>query len=298
MLYMNISEPSRKLYENAFKRLEKANFNQQMTIEEIEEIVNNFKVKDKPIKKQTRNNYLKSIIYAHKINKINLEKNLISQIQDLMKSNNEEYINNQKKGILNESLSKNYLEWTDIISIFKSKIINDNDIKNIFIVALYILQPPRRLKDFIKMKVVKRRDKKLNKDFNYLVNTKYPVFIYSNYKTSKTYGTQEIFIESTQLIDLMKNYIDSYHIKSNNLLFPNGEEDFKKSLRETFHKYCGKYISVSILRHSYITYATKYNLLDLLQERENLSLMMGHSINTQLQYYINEKYLKNEIIYT
>lgn len=295
---MPISESSQKLYENAYRRLLKANFNQKMTIKEIEEIINNFKVKDKPIKKQTRNNYLKSIIYAHKTNKIELDKKIISDIQDLMKSNNEDYIDRQKKGKLNESLSKNYLEWTEIINIFKNKIIKDNDIKNIFIVALYVLQPPRRLKDFIKMKLVKRRDKKLNKDYNYLVLTKYPVFIYSNYKTSKTYGTQEIFIESDELIDLMKKYIESYHIKSNNFLFPNGEDDFKKTLRETFHKYCGKYISVSILRHSYITYATKHNFLDLFEERENLSLMMGHSINTQLQYYINEKYLKNDIIYT
>jgi hypothetical protein len=295
---MSISESSKKVYENAFQKLLNNNFNQNISIDELKEILNCFTVKNKPIKNTTKNNYLKSIVYAHKTNKITISDQLMKDIQELMKSNNLEYTTRQKQGILNESLSNNYLDWGEIINIFNNHIKKDTDIKNIFIVALYVLQPPRRLKDFINMKMVKRRDPRLSKEFNYIVNTNYPVFVYNNYKTAKTYGTQEIFIESQELIQIMKNYIDSYHIKANNLLFPNGEEDFKKCLRETFIKYSQKSISVSILRHSYITYATKHNILDLLQDRENLSLMMGHSINTQLQYYINEKYLKNKIIYT
>ena len=293
-----VCDKSKKMYESCFKRLmnafKKRNIdilNQQITIEELKEILKSFKIKN-----ATKNNYLKSIVYKHKINTITLSDKLLQDIQDLMIKNNEEYIDRTKKGLLNDSLTKNYLEWPDIIYTFKHKILKDSDIKNIIITALYVLQPPRRLKDYSQMIYCKRKPSKLKKEFNYLILTKYPQMIFNNYKTCKKYGEQDLFIESKELINLLSNYIDSYHIKTNGLLFPNGEEDFKKTLKNTFYKYCEKYISVSILRHSYITYSTKNNLLDLMESREELSKKMGHSVNTQLNYYINEKYLKNQIL--
>jgi len=293
-----VCDKSKKMYEACFKRLtnalQKQNidiFNQQMTIEQIKEILISFKIKN-----ATKNNYLKSLVYNHKINTITLSDKLLDDIQQFMIKNNEEYIERTKKGLLNDSLMNNYLEWPDIIYTFKHKILKDTDIKNIIITALYVLQPPRRLKDYSHMIYCKRKPSEIKKEFNYLILTKYPQMIFNNYKTCNKYGQQELFIESKELINLLSNYVDSYHIKTNGLLFPNGEEDFKKTLKNTFYRYCEKNISVSILRHSYITYSTKNNLLDLMESREELSKKMGHSVNTQLNYYINEKYLKNTIL--
>jgi hypothetical protein len=55
------------------------------------------------------------------------------------------------------------------------------------IFSLYILQEPRRNKDYLEMYIVKDKIKLLNNDLNYLLldNGK---FIFNTYKTSKIYN--------------------------------------------------------------------------------------------------------------
>ena len=116
-----VSDSSKKIYDSCFKKLtnafEKRNidiFNQQTTIEEIKQILISFKIKN-----ATKNNYLKSLVYKHKTNCILLSDKMLQDIQELMIKNNEEYIERTKKGLLNDSLMNNYLEWPDIIYTFK-----------------------------------------------------------------------------------------------------------------------------------------------------------------------------------
>ena len=99
-----VCDKSKKMYESCFKRLmnafKKRNIdilNQQITIEELKEILKSFKIKN-----STKNNYLKSIVYKHKINTITLSDKMLEDIQDLMIKNNEEYIESSSEENGNE----------------------------------------------------------------------------------------------------------------------------------------------------------------------------------------------------
>jgi hypothetical protein len=285
-----LSSKTKRLYTTAYSRLLNYGYEPSLTFEELNKILDEFN-----IKQVTRNNYFKALLYYHKTNGDVINDILYVEIQNEIKKINNEALKKAREGKLSKEKEINYLKWDDILNVFE-KIKKDNDIQKIALVAVYILQPPRRILDYSNMIYAKRKPPKLDSEKNYFINTKNPRFIFNKYKTAQTYKTQEINITNKELLKILNDYVNTYNIKSGSSLFKLEQDNFTQKLRNIFYEYSNKYISVNLLRHSYISYQTKNNLIDLALDRHNLAYSMAHSDTTNLNYFINEQYLNNKIL--
>ena len=97
------------------------------------------------------------------------------------------------------------------------KIISISDLHQKAVFSVYALQPPRRLEEFLAMKVTKEIDpqKLRNRKFNYLIldhSTVPSQFVYNKFKTYKFFG-QQIYDIKKDLADVLKEYIKTYKFK-------------------------------------------------------------------------------------
>lgn len=151
--------------------------------------------------------------------------------------------------------------------------------------SLYYLTPPRRSLDYKMMKVIKKFDKELSKDYNYYDGK---IFYFNAYKTRGKYALQEIAVP-----DELKQILD-FHIKSNNIKdddfilrdFKNNTE-LKRGNEITLilNRIFKSKVSVSMLRRSFLT--NKYgNMSDDLKEDVD---KMGTSVEVSQNNYIKKK---------
>ena len=119
------------------------------------------------------------------------------------------------------------------------------------ILSLYTNMPPRRASDYALMKYQNGGDTK----FNYYTDKN--MMIFNNYKTSKTYGQQEIDVSKNKaLLKDMKMYLkhrksnaqDMLLVKYNGVAF-NTINDMTRTLNTIF----GKNISTNMLRNIYVS---------------------------------------------
>ena len=135
----------------------------------------------------------------------------------------------------------------DLIYKKKNHTISDlQEIQNYILISVLggIYVPPRRSKDFCDFKI-----KNIDKDtHNYLDKSK---MVFNSYKTSKTYGTQELVIP-TQLRNILKKWIA---INPTEYLFFDSNLNPLSSvkLNQRFNKIFGKKVSVNQMRHTYLT---------------------------------------------
>jgi len=151
------------------------------------------------------------------------------------------------------------------------------------ILSLYTLIPPRRNKDYQLMKLIKKFNEDLSKDYNYYDGSK---FYFNNYKTRGTYNLQEIEVPSD-----LKEILD-FHIKANNikndgyLLF-----DYKKQteikgtngMTLILNKIFKKKIGASALRRAYLT--NKYGHLqnELKEDTEAMATSKDMATNIYIK---------------
>lgn len=184
----------------------------------------------------------------------------------------------------------NWIDWNEVktiydnlkknVKIYKRKKLNEKEYNNLLhfvILSLYVLLPPRRNQDWLKMKIKLDDDNK----YNYL-DMKNKQFIFNVYKTSKHYGEQKIDIPEELyniLNDYLKNRIDN---NSDLLLINYNGEPFKNinSITRILNKIFNKNISSSMLRHIYLS--SKYN--DINEEKKDDAQKMAHSLQTQADY--------------
>ena len=182
--------------------------------------------------------------------------------------------------------------------LFKKSSITEKDfakITDLIILSLFVLQPPRRILDYLVMYIVKKIPKEINPELNYLEISK-QLFHFNNYKTSGTYHTQTIVI-SDRLFTLLKLYIKIHPIKlsTSNTLVPllcnyNGDafttgNQITRILNKIFLKYAGKKISVNLLRNIFLTNKFKPQM----DELDTTAHDMGTSSNM-----IQNVYVKND----
>jgi site-specific recombinase XerD len=196
-----------------------------------------------------------------------LDRNLINKTDD----NNE----------ITDKERPNIVPWLDIKNLYKT-VRSDKDKA---LIALYTLLPPRRVSDIALLTISEDDyDDKLN---HIIVdkNDQPKLFIYNVYKTNKTYGKVTINIPS-RLSDILKTYIDNQGLELGSPLFPTASDDYYKNFSEvvtnTFKKYTNKNINVNLLRHAYIT--NFLNVKRSINDKKDLSRLMGHSISTQSKY--------------
>ena len=279
-----MKETTKNLYLTNYNKLIKNGFNSSTSFDALKKILDTFKIKE-----TTKNNYYKSLLYINKEQKI-LNDDLYNSIQTEIKKINNQAFQKTIKGILNEQQKKNYLSWEDILKTYERIKKDEKNKLKILLVSLYILFPVRRILDYEKMIYTTKKPKQQKEDTNnYFVDIKKPYFIFNNYKTNTTYKQQIFKINNDELISIIRDYVNNEKIKNNDPLIIFNHNAFIAKLRNIFYKYTKKYISVNILRHSYISYMTNNQKINIPNDRYKLAYAMGHSLNTNIHYYIDEK---------
>ena len=142
------------------------------------------------------------------------------------------------------------------------------DQQDYLILSLYTLQPPRRSKDYIYMKVIDKYNEELSKEFNYYDGYK---FYFNIYKTRGKYG--EVILEvSKELKKIIDTYIKNNKINNDEyLLTDKNNNNLTKNtntMTGILNRIFKDKVGSSMLRRSFLT--NKYgNLRDELQADTN-----------------------------
>lgn len=143
--------------------------------------------------------------------------------------------------------------------------------QNFITLALYVLNPPRRIQDYILFKI-KNIDTKTD---NYLKGNK---FIFNKYKTSTIHGCQEVDVHP-MLLKYLKLWLKVN--PTDYLLFDTRMTSLSQpQLTQRLNNIFGRRVSVNMLRHIIITEEHGENI----EQIHKLAHDMGHNVNTQKTY--------------
>jgi len=265
-----LSENTIKLYEANLKRLNGGVLptsptflkNTDAVMEKIEKFSMN-----------TKKTYFITIVSYLKDKKI--PKKVIKFYMDKMDELNKTF--EEHKGEKTQTQEKNWIEWDQVIDHYNK--LNPASLAHL-VLALFVLQPPRRSKDYFLMKIVPEYNETMNKDFNYL-DWKNMRFYFNNYKTKGAYGTQTIDV-SPELQEVFHNH---FPLKKKFapffLLQRDGERLPDNGITRILNAIFGKKISVSMLRNIYLS--SKYG--EQQKAMENDASLMGTSTDMASNVY-------------
>ena len=169
---------------------------------------------------------------------------------------------------------------TKIKPLWKKKDLNNKEILQIqdfVILSLFVLIPPRRIMDYIEMKI---NNIDTNKD-NFIKGNN---LVFNTYKTSKQKGQQKLQIPK-ELKSILTKYIKLIADKTDHLLFNNKFQQLSTpNFTLKLNKIFGKKISVNMLRHIYLSEKHADNL----KEMENDFESMGSSLKQSKVYIKND----------
>lgn len=204
----------------------------------------------------------------------------IQQYDD--KELNQEKTETQKQNwVSQEDIKKVFLFYkTEADKLFKLKELTSGQfqtLQNYIILCLLSGQegfPPRRSLDYTEMKI-RNYDKNVDNIFNG------KDFIFNNYKTVKTYQSQQFPVP--KLLGLILKKWCKINANDYLLVDRKGMKLSPVTLNQRLNKiFDGKNVGVNILRHSYLTEHTK-SVTDLREIYERAS-EMGHSVEQALLY--------------
>jgi hypothetical protein len=259
-----IRESSKNIY---IKNIQRLNNSQEIKdlnfLKDTDTIMDRLK-KYKPNSKRT---YLISIVSTLKDHP-GFEECFKFYYNEMMKLNKELKVNNVKSDTqkanwisqqeVQETFNKLVEEATPLFNLKKLNEEQYKKILNMIVLALYVLQPVRRNKDYQIMKIVpnmKTVSKQPNfKDFNYLDLAR-SKFLFYNFKTSGTYHLQEVDINDKLMI-LIKNYLKFYPTKKKDFLLVDSRGEpfiLVNDITRILNKIFKKNIGVSMLRNIFLT---------------------------------------------
>jgi len=288
-----ISDTSKSIYSKNVSRLndgnEIKNYNFLKKTENIMSKINH-------LKPNSQRTYLISIVSTIKGLK-GFDKEFKIYYEKMMELNKELKVNNTKSDVQAENwISQDKVKETfdeyykKVEPLLKLKKVNEkewDDILDFVVLSLYVVNEPRRLKDYQLMRVIKS-SKDLTEDyknFNYYlpVNCK---FLFYNYKTKGTYQLQEINVNEL-LQNILLQYLKLHPLRKEKNFFLlvdyNGEELKQgNSITRILNRIFDKKISVSMLRNIYLT--DKFQKpMEILKETAN---NMGTSSNVISNQYV------------
>ena len=296
----NLSESTIKVYMrnmrilNGNKELKTLSF-----LTRKDEIMNKLNLKNE----NTKRNYLITICSI--LNSMSSNTKLYKYYYDELISLNRKLKEHEGKNIKSEKQDENWIEQDEVNKILSQRMDEANEIyekyneydilpnKKLYnkfletlVLALYTLQPPRRNKDYILMKIIKGEPKEdADKDINY-IDMKNGYFYFNNYKTSKTElkdGDSLKIKINDKLFDLIRKF---NKFNDNNYLLSNydgnnyTESNFITKILNNIFKDENKKISSTMLRHIFLS--NKFS--DVTDEQRDIAKKMSHSVDMQKQY--------------
>jgi hypothetical protein len=216
-----------------------------------------------------------------------------SEMRDDISSYTKEQATNRKS----DQQKENWLTWPEVLEIvetLRKKVIplwketsltkaEYNLLQSYILVSCYTMIPPRRASDYINLKY--RNDSELDNFYN----SKKGQMLFRIYKTAKVYGTQEETVPK-----ILKTLLNKWITKKNTLdaglanvaksdyIFngPGGKKFSNGDITNTLNYIFDKRISVSMLRHIFIT----DKLSPKIEELKAIAGDMGHSVSQQALY--------------
>ena len=252
-------------------------------------------------KPTTQRNFIIAIVSALK--PIKTMKSAYDKYSALLEKYNNDLKTNNTKSVTQQDNWINQNEVEDVYNklyaevyplLFNKKIteLDFNKITQLILLSLFVLQQPRRLSDYMNMVIVKKMPKTQNTDLNYYDITN-GMFIFNTYKTAGTYKQQTVnAVEPLQ--EILKCYVNIHPHKLTNktkiyLLCNYNGEPFKVSsqltriLNKIFMKYCGKRISINLLRNIYLTNEFKTDINKLNDTARNMGTSADMIKNTYVK---------------
>ena len=202
---------------------------------------------------------------------------------------------------MNEQQRKNWIDWDEVLKVYNDlktqaealpkKIKTEdeyNTLLHYMVLSLYVLVPPRRNVDYMKMMICKNQntdDETIN-----ILDLNKKQFIFNIYKTAKNHGKTIIDIPN-ELMNVIDLYIKHHKMaKGKKFCIPFLVDYNDKpltninSITYIINKIFKKKIGSSMLRHIYLT--GKYG--DELKERQKDANMMGHTTEMATDYIKNK----------
>jgi hypothetical protein len=196
---------------------------------------------------------------------------------------------------LTEKEKKSFMIWEDILKVHQQMLsnlnkTNYNNFLEYVIVSLYVLHPPARA-DYANMRVF-IDDSFIPTNFqdNYCVLQTNPRFVFNKYKTAKHKGTTIVNMDN-DLHNILLDWVDintseyllSSYVQSTKSFKPITEIALCRRITLIFEKYANKPVTINTLRHSFVSYMSRYEMENYEKRRENASKMM-HSLNMADKY--------------
>ena len=221
----------------------------------------------------------------------------------LGKEGNQEYVSKQEDNLLSEKQSASWISWDDVERLRPA--IAKMSLRDQAIFSVYVDQPPRRLKDYMLMRIWRSEagGEVPDPTGNWLLVNKQGLptgFSISDYKTGKTMGVfKEPVLKKTPLFKSLVNHLGSIEndtAEHMEILFPTRAGDFYKEgsfsllvtliFKQATNEVLGREIPVTanILRHSYISNIISKGLFPTVSQRKRIAAQMGHSKITQDLY--------------
>jgi hypothetical protein len=288
-----INESSKKLYINNLIKLNDGN-----TIKNFNFINNSDVIMDKisDYKPNTQRNFIISIVSILKCLLVDNKKyqklydkyyTILIDFNKKLKDQTTKTDSENKNWITQEQLKNTFDQLREAVidTIKNKKKITEteyNELLKLVIFSLYYLNEPRRNKDYSLMKVVKKYNSDMDKNFNYLIGNK---FYFNNYKTNHTYNQQIVDIND-KLLEIINIYL-KYKPNSEFLLVNSDGNEFKNinDITRILNSIFKKKIGSSMMRKMYLT--NKFGSMQ--NELNKTSNAMGTSAST-----ISNNYIKQE----
>lgn len=270
------SDSTINMYNKALERLNKLN----LDITNYSNILNY--LHDKYDNNSTKKLYILAII--NKLRETSDNNDCITKyIEEINKINS---IETQKSD--NEVYDKDILDWNDILFCHKTleKLqTHKYRMQQYTILSIYIMNPPRRLKD-INLLIYKKENKDINDNNNYYIADD-SIFQFGNFKTIKSLGVQKILIKS-ELKNILDNYIEKLEIKDNSLMFKLSVSQFTSRISSIFSEFLGKKFTVNDIRHSFINELYKNGAPNMTTMKYYVEQLGQKNIISHLNYRRNK----------
>lgn len=260
--YNNLSDVSKVKYDQQVKKY--------LPIYQKEGSVKSFValLKDKNLAISTQRNILTSLYY-HYANEDNQRtaKKFYKHLDDMIKLEKSQPSNQTK-------LTYNWNQILDNFEKYKKTRVTDSEYsRNIILGMLFTKITPRRIQDYVELRLFKGRGK-VPTEFNYYVPSRGMIY-FNKYKTARTYKQQVVKLP-VELNTIMKKTFKN--LSSGDKLFNISQPRLTQSIKRILGT------SVNGIRHAYVTnaYTEKPNMTN--DEIKEMSNELGHSVEQDLNY--------------
>lgn len=211
----------------------------------------------------------------------------LSKLREMMLNDATKYNENLRDQQLTEKQKKNWMTQEEVQRVWKELYKQNapflkkekltkpqwNGVLNLILLSLYVLQPPRRSKDYAMMKTKDYDDK----TDNFYDGKK---FFFNQYKTAKKYGEQSVKV-STKLNTILKQWL-RFNKHPTLLATYVGKPLSVSRITLLLNSIFGKNVASSMLRHIYLS--SQYKDIPALKKMDQTAKEMGHSTDQALEY--------------